>query len=158
MLLNVLLFIARQGGGSTGSRFQQAAETTKAAIPGIEWPLMWGAIVLVALLLIAILWSNAIPFRPSGTDNSTRKIIFWIFAVATPIVAFVTNYFTCHVYYTEQEFKGHFVVENGQDVVKKMGELLTNVGLVSLCSFVAFVVIGFILSKAFKSSKLGSWF
>lgn len=129
----------------------------KAAIPGIEFPIMWAAIVLVVLLLVAIFSSNAVAFRPSGTDNATRKILFWVFAVATPICAFVTNIFTCHVY-GEEIFAETYTFTKGESIAEKFAELLTNISIVSLCAFLVFVIIGFLLSKIFKSSKLGSWF
>lgn len=134
----------------------QAIEA-KAAIPGIEFPIMWAAIVLVVLLLIAIFASNSVAFRPNGTDNTTRKIIFWVFAIATPILAFVTNLFTCKVY-GEEIFAETYSITKGTSIAEKMAELLTNISIVALVSFVVFVIVGFILSKAFKSSKLGSWF
>lgn len=155
MLLNflTLLIPAAHRAASKGNSLIEA----KAAIPGIEFPIMWAAIVLVALFVIAIFASNAVPFRPSGTDNTTRKIIFWVFAVATPVVAFVTNILTCKVY-SEEIFSENYTFTKGESIAEKFAELLTNISIVSIATFVIFVVLGFILSKAFKSSKLGSWF
>ncbi|MDE7153173.1 MAG: hypothetical protein K2O00_01860 [Muribaculaceae bacterium] len=155
MLINFLTFIAPHA-HRAASHANNALEA-KVAIPGITFPIMWAAIVLVVLLLITIFSSMSVPFRPSGTDNTTRKILFWIFAVATPICAFVTNIFTCHVY-SEEIFGETYIVPKGQSIAEKFTELLTNISIIAIVSFFVFVIIGFILSKAFKSSKLGSWF
>ena len=156
MLFNFLTLLIPAGRHAASRAVSNGLEA-KAAIPGIEFPIMWAAIVLVVILLIAIFSSNAIPFRPSGTDNTTRKIIFWVCAIATPICAFVTNLFTCHVY-GEEIFAETYTFTPGESIAEKFTELLTNISIIALVSFVIFVIIGFILSKAFKSSKLGSWF
>lgn len=156
MLINFLTFIAPHAHRAASHAANSDLEA-KVAIPGITFPIMWAAIVLVALLLITIFSSMSVPFRPSGTDNTTRKILFWIFAVATPICTFVTNLFTCHVY-SEEIFGETYILPKGQSIAEKFTELLTNISIISIVSFVVFIIIGFILSKAFKSSKLGSWF
>ncbi|MEE0979185.1 MAG: hypothetical protein UH625_07240 [Muribaculaceae bacterium] len=141
----------------SGAHKAAGAKEALATIPGIEFPIMWAGIVFVVLLLIAIFASLSVAYRPSGTDNTTRKIIFWVFAFLTPIAAFVVNLFTCHVY-SQETFDKSYQVERGVNIAEKFSELLTNISIIALVSFVLFVLVGFILSKAFKSSKLGSWF
>ncbi len=99
----------------------------------------------VAILLAALI-SASIKFEGGSNpkDPAKRRIVFWIFAVINPIIAYALMAFA-------------FVPSKNADIVKYdeyMGSILIAVG----AGFVVYIIIGFILSKAFKHGKLGHWF
>jgi len=103
--------------------------------------------VVAALLfiLIAALISNAIKFEGGAhpKDPAKRKMWFWVMGILAPIANLVFGLF---VYYFPQ----------GNNYAK--AKLITAIGIGSAVTFVAYLLVGFILSKVFKNGKLGNWF
>lgn len=104
-----------------------------------------GVIVLVACLVLAIISANAIRYEAgvNPQDKKKRKIWFWVLAVLTPIATLAVAY---------------FAVYQGIKVPSRQTAYLTAMAISSGIGFVAYIVIGFVLSKAFSHGKLGSWF
>lgn len=101
-----------------------------------------GVITSIVLILVSGLIAKSISFQPDLSDVAKRKLWFWILAILCPVVTFAVT----------------FVVYNG---IK--GKSAQNSYMVAMCvsaavSFVLYVVLGFIASKANKNGKLGNWF
>ncbi len=101
-----------------------------------------GVITSIVLILVSGLIAKSISFRPDLSDVAKRKLWFWIFAILCPVVTFSIA----------------FVVYNS---IK--GRSAQNSYMIAMCvsaaiSFVLYVVLGFIASKADKNGKLGNWF
>ncbi len=100
-------------------------------------------VVTLVFLLIAALISVSIKFE-GGTnpqDPKKRRLWFWIFAVLTPIVNFILGYF----------------------VFLPVGKVAQNKFIIALSiatgvAFILYILLGYILSRAFKNGKIGNWF
>ena len=104
-------------------------------------------IIAGAMILISALISNAIKFE-GGTqpkDPGKRKMWFWIIAIITPIIWYVLGSFVL----ITQDIK-----DDDIELEKWNNAVLITVGI----SFVAYILVGFILAKMFKHGKLGNWF
>ena len=99
----------------------------------------------IALLLAAIV-SSAIKFEGGSNpkDPMKRKVVFWVFAVFNPIIAYVLMAMV-------------FVPSKKADI-KAYNEYNDSILIAVSIGFVAYLVIGFVLSKVFKHGKLGHWF
>jgi sulfoxide reductase heme-binding subunit YedZ len=96
-------------------------------------------------ILIAALISNSIKFEGGAypKDPGKRKMWFWIMGILAPIANLLFGLF---VYYFPQN--------NNYAKAK----LITAIGIGSAVTFIAYLLVGFILSKVFKNGKLGNWF
>jgi methionine sulfoxide reductase heme-binding subunit len=101
-------------------------------------------IALVFLLLAAII-STAIKFEGGSRpkDPGKRKMWFWIFAVLCPLVVFLY---------------GFLLVRPGINVPSLQDKYMTALGISTGIALILYILVGFILSKAFKHGKLGNWF
>ena len=99
----------------------------------------------IAILLAAVV-SASIKFEGGSNpkDPAKRRIVFWIFAVINPVVAYVLMAFA-------------FMPSKNADIVK-YDEYNDSIMIAIGVGFVAYILIGFILSKLFKHGKLGHWF
>lgn len=106
---------------------------------------MIGVIVFVVCMLLAIITANAIRYEAgiAPQDKKKRKITFWLFAILCPIAIMAICYFG--IYYDIR-------IPSRQDAY------LAAMGISSGIFLVAYIVCGFILSKAFPHGKLASWF
>ncbi|MCP3932203.1 MAG: hypothetical protein GY705_24290 [Bacteroidetes bacterium] len=102
-----------------------------------------GAIIAVLFLLLAILVSNAISYDTQSPprDPRKRRIAFWVFGIITIILLF---------------FIGTFSVTEMSKLQAEQFQKTTYIaiGINALIYFVG----GFILSKLFPRSKIGTWF
>lgn len=101
-----------------------------------------GVITSIVLILISGLIAKSISFRPDLSDVAKRKLCFWVLAILCPVITFAIT----------------FIVYNS---IK--GKSAQNSYMVAMCvaaavSFVLYVILGFIASKANKNGKLGNWF
>ena len=105
---------------------------------------MIGAITFVVCLLLAIVSANAIRYEAgvNPQDKRKRKIWFWILAILCPIAIIGICY---------------FAVYNGIRIPSRQDAYLAAMGISSGIFFIAFVICGFVLSKAFPHGKLASW-
>lgn len=100
------------------------------------------AVVLVIFFVVAIVLAHAVKRDETHTGAGLRRLWFWILAVLTLSVSFLINLWVSHGIHQEivrQHYINNSIVGAG-------------------AAFVLFVAIGFLLSKAFKTSKIGTWF
>lgn len=98
--------------------------------------------MMIVFFLLAVAVSYLTPNQKGGFDVTKRKLWFWIFAALTPVVAFIINY------YQSQDIQ----------VVAHKNKFLMHSGIAAGLTFVLFIIIGIIVSKAAPRTKLGSWF
>ena len=103
---------------------------------------VWAVVISLALLLIAIIIANLIPNRPGGKDISQRRMWFWVLFVVTAVASFGVN----------------FWIANGIKIPSKHADFMLAAAISAGVAVVIYVLLGFILSKAMKRSKLGTWF
>ena len=106
---------------------------------------MLAVIVAVVTLALAILISSQISFERGANpkDPRKRRITFWILAVITPVIFYMYNLF--------------LVIPN----IKKgpaLAKFFNTSAIAPVISLVTFIVLGVILSKIFKTKKIGNWF
>lgn len=100
-------------------------------------------IAAIVALLIAIMFSKGVDFRPNMSDVSKRKTIFWLVSILSIVlsvaVAFACVYTDCKTGSKKSAFMLH----------ESIGAAL---------SWIIYLVLGIIISKANPKGKLGSWF
>ena len=106
---------------------------------------MLAVVVAIVLLGIAILISNMISYEGGANpkDPGKRKVTFWVLAVLTPVVFYLYNLF--------------LVVPN----IKKgpaLDKFFMTSAISPVVSLLTFLLLGFVLSKIFKTKKIGNWF
>jgi cytochrome bd-type quinol oxidase subunit 2 len=101
-------------------------------------------VIALVFLLIAAVISNLIKYEGGShpKDPGKRKMWFWIFAIISPIIIFLI---------------GFLVVRTGIKVPSARESYTTALSLGTGLSFILYVVLGLILSKIFKHSKIGNW-
>lgn len=106
---------------------------------------MIGAITFVVCLLLAIISANSIRYEAgvNPQDKRKRRIFFWILALLCPIIIVIISY---------------FAVYNGIRIPSRQEAYLAAMGISSGIFFIAYIICGFILCKAFPHGKLASWF
>lgn len=99
-------------------------------------------LVGIVMLLIAALISNLIKFEGGANpkDPKKRKGIFWLLFLLNPGVAYAVGILTSPA--------------SGIAKTKHMDSL--PIGLV--IGVVVYLLVGFVISKVMKTSKLGHWF
>jgi hypothetical protein len=98
---------------------------------------------LVFLLMSAII-ANLIKFEGGSNpkDPQKRKTWFWILAVLTPFVTFLLGYFV--------------FMPNANIMIVKQYNTALSIG--TGVAIVLYILLGFILSKIFRTGKIGNWF
>lgn len=106
---------------------------------------MVGAVTFVICMLLAILIANNIRYEAgiNPQDKRKRKLSFWGITILCPIAIMAINYFAV---YTDIR------------IPSRQSAYLAAMGISSGIFFVAHIVCGFLLSKAFPHGKLASWF
>ena len=93
-------------------------------------------VAAIVALLVAIMFSKSVDFRPDMSDVSKRKTIFWLVSILSIIlsvaVAFAFVYTDCKTGSKKSAFMLH--------------------------ESIIYLVLGIIISKANPKDKLGSWF
>ena len=97
---------------------------------------------MVLFFLIALFIANATSYRPDGSDKTTRRIWFWVFAALTPVVGFLIN----------------FLVANGIELANEKSSYLTHAGIAAGIALELYIIIGLVISKIFSRSKVSTWF
>ncbi len=103
---------------------------------------MWSIGITIVLFLINILIANTVMFRPNNPGTTTRRIWFWVLAVLSLVISFLINLY----------------IANGIEVSAQSRDYLIHAGISALLMFVVYVGLGFVLSKLFPNSKIGTWF
>jgi hypothetical protein len=103
---------------------------------------MWAIVVMVVFFLIAVTISNLILFKPNDTGTTTRRIWFWVFCALTGVVGFIINYF----------------IGKGIQVPSAQSEYFMHSGIAAGICVLLYIIVGFVVSKLFPNSKVGTWF
>ncbi|MCC8175820.1 MAG: hypothetical protein LIO91_05245 [Bacteroidales bacterium] len=112
----------------------------------IQAPIMsayvWGAVILIVFFLVAVTASNMILYKPNNPGTAARKVWFWLCCLLATVATFAIGVWKAgdiSVPVTKQAFENHVYIATG--VV-----------------FLAFILVGFAISKICSNSKLGTWF
>lgn len=103
---------------------------------------MWSLIVAVAFFLIAAVIANLVLYKPNNPGTVTRRIWFWVLCAATGVVGFVINY----------------IIGSAITVPSVQSSYFMHAGIAAGVSVVAYIAVGFIVSKMLPTSKVGTWF
>ena len=98
------------------------------------------------VLLIAAFISNSIKYEGGShpKDPGKRKLVFWVTMIAAPILTFVLGVFL-------------FAPDETNDPIAH-DEFMQALPIAAGLSLVIYILIGFVIAKAMKNSKLGHWF
>lgn len=104
-----------------------------------------GLIICVVFLAISALVANLIAYDASKDrkDIGKRRLWFWIFGIFVPIFIFLVSW---------------LAVYNDLKVPSQRVSYMSAMGISSASMFVLYVILGILISKVMKKSKLGSWF
>lgn len=107
-----------------------------------------GVLITVVLLILSIVFVNMVKMQPGANGAAatvrSRRIIFWILGLVSPIVTFVLSYFV---------YLPH--VKGAPAIDKYMSASYVAVAVV----FVLYVLLGLVLSKLIlKKSSFGTLF
>ena len=102
-------------------------------------------LVAIAAMLIAIIASNAVDYKPgvNSKDVTTRRIWFWVMGVLTPVISWVICYF--------------LVYETARGKTHK-ADAMQAMCIAVAVFFVLYILVGWILSMVFNNKKIGTWF
>lgn len=103
---------------------------------------MLSGVVMVVCFLLAVLIANMILFKPRDPGVTKRRIWFWILCAATGVIGFLIN----------------FVIAQGITIPNVHANYLMHSGIATGVSVVLYIIVGFVLSKIFPKSKIGTWF
>ena len=104
---------------------------------------VYAAIAAVVALIISIVLSNGVAFRPDMSDVGKRKGIFWFTSIAAPVLTFLLAFFFFF-----------FTLKTGS----KKTACILHMSISVIASWVLYIIVGFVVSKANPKGKLGSWF
>lgn len=113
----------------------------------------------LGFLLLAILISSLIKYEPGSNpkDPRKRRVWFWILGVVAVILAFVLLFFVIPVPVDAVDWT-KFTPKEKKNYENLMAHYTMMAGIATATCFVVYVVLGLILSKIFKTKKIGDWF
>lgn len=113
----------------------------------------------LGFLLLAILISRLIKYEAGSNpkDPRKRRLWFWILGVLAVILAFVLLFFVIPVPVEAIDWT-KFTPKQKQEYDTLMAHYTMMAGIATGTCFVVYVVLGLILSKIFKTKKIGDWF
>lgn len=103
---------------------------------------MWAFSVMAVFFFLAVIIANQIMYRPNNPGTTARRIWFWALCVATGFVGFFINYYL-----------GSHIEVNSQQ-----SNYYMHSGIAAGISVAVYILVGFIVSKIFPNSKVGTWF
>lgn len=112
-------------------------------------------IFLMVFFGLALVTAFLTPNRPSGTDKSTRRVWFWVLAVASGIFNYA--YFSL-VAIPDSWVKLSSLAQAMPANIQAYADLNAANVWASICVVIVFIFIGFIVSRCCSRTKLGSWF
>ena len=114
----------------------------------------------LAFLLIAILVANLIKFEPGNNpkDPMKRRIWFWVLGILALITTFVLLFFVFPVPVEAVDWEAVGDAAAQKRYKNLLAKYQMWAGISTGISFVFYVLVGFILSKIFKTKKIGNWF
>lgn len=104
---------------------------------------IYAIVAAVIALLLSIVFSKSVPFRPDFSDVGKRKSIFWFMSIAAPVLTALLTF---------------LIVYLGLKTSSKKNACMLHMCIGLVVSWVLYVLVGFIVSKSNKQNKLGSWF
>lgn len=105
-------------------------------------PFIWAGVVFIIFFLIAVVSANMILYKKNDTGVTKRRIWFWVLAALTFVVSFLINW----------------GVAESIEVVSQKSKYITFSWISAVCATALYVLVGFIVSRIFSSSKVGKWF
>lgn len=102
---------------------------------------VWALVTMIVLFLLAVLIANMIQYKPNDPGTTARRIWFWILCALTGALAFVINF---------------SISESALPAYKP--SLQMHSGIAAGVAVVLYIIVGFVVSKAFSRSKVGTWF
>lgn len=103
---------------------------------------MWAIVVMVVFFLLAVLIANLVLFKPNNPGTTIRRIWFWILCAATGVISFIINY----------AFGSNISVPSIQS------NYFMHAGIAAGICVLLYILFGFVVSKIFPNSKVGTWF
>lgn len=103
---------------------------------------MWALIITVIFFVVAVVAANMILFKPNNPGTASRRLWFWVCCVAAVVVGLVVN----------------LAVAGGISVPTIKNDYTMHTGIAAGVSLAAYILAGFIVSKFFPNSKVGTWF
>ncbi|MEE1226267.1 MAG: hypothetical protein UHM08_04085 [Bacteroidales bacterium] len=103
---------------------------------------VWAGVTMAIFFLIAVLSANMIIFKPNDPGTTKRRIWFWVLCVLAGVVGFLINFLT--------------TLDN--EVSSNRSDYIMHSGIALAIAILLYIAIGFIISKIFKNSKVGTWF
>ncbi len=149
-MLHLLLPPTLPGAAASMLKAGSQAQNAQPTVADI-W--IWAIVILVIFLALAIISAFLVNFRPGGGDKAVRRIWFWILGILTPVASFLVNYFT-----KLNDFSTTFAKLGPAKIKAELDALTMHNVYSTIAVFVAFIVIGWLLSVVFKRTKLGTWF
>jgi len=104
-----------------------------------------GGVTMLVLLGISVWIANLIRFKigDNRTDVVKRRVWFWVLAILVPLVTFAITY---------------FVTYSNLKVPTQKDQYFNAMCISAAVFFFAYILLGVVLSLAFKKSKIGDWF
>lgn len=103
---------------------------------------MWAIVIAVVFFIGAIISANLIDYKPRNPGTTQRRVWFWALCVTGVITGFIINFF----------------IGQGIDVPSRQADYNVHAAIGAAIALGVYIVCGFILSKIFRNSKLGTWF
>lgn len=102
----------------------------------------WAFVVAAILFLVAAVVANMILYKPNNPGTATRRVWFWVLGVMSAVLGFVIN----------QIIAGNITVPS----IKS--DYLMHASIAAGVSLLLYILCGFVVSKLFPKSKVGTWF
>lgn len=114
----------------------------------------------LAFLLIAMLVASLIKYEAGSNpkDPQKRRLWFWILGILALVLTFVLLFFVIPVPVDAIDWDQILDASARRKYENQMAHYTMMAGIATGVSFVLYVVLGFVLSKIFKSKKIGDWF
>lgn len=104
----------------------------------MAWSIAFG--IMVLFLLLALLFSSNVHFRPNGSDIVKRRIYFWLFCAISFIVGFGVN----------------AVIYSRIEVASKGADYIAAAGIAGAVALVVYILIGIVVGFSARG-KLQRW-
>ncbi len=102
-----------------------------------------GCVVAAIVLGLSVFVANGIKFQPDSSDVKSRKTWFWIISFLAPLLTFALAY---------------IMIYSGLKVPAQKQACMIAMCIAAGVSWVIYVILGLVVSKAFKNKKVGNWF
>lgn len=103
---------------------------------------IWAVVISLVVLLIAVIIANMIPNKPGGKDIGQRRAWYWVLFVVAIGATFGIN----------------MMLASSIMVPSKKDAFITASAISAGVAALIYIIMGLVLSKGMKRSKIGSWF